>query len=82
MPLKVIFFDLDDTLIYEKSQADEAFMTTIKELGDAYNLNLQNFITSLKKNARELWHKLPAYDYARRIGISSWEALWASFSLS
>lgn len=79
MAIKVIFFDLDDTLIYEKSQADEAFLATIKPLEEEYNIDSQKFIASLKKNARALWHSLPTYDYARKIGISAWEALWANF---
>ncbi len=79
MAIKVIFFDLDDTLIYEKSQADEAFLATIRPLEEEYNINSQKFIALLKENARDLWHSLPTYDYVRKIGISSWEALWANF---
>ncbi len=29
--------------------------------------------------ARSHWQRLPTFDFARRVGIASWEALWATF---
>jgi len=33
----------------------------------------------IRKQARDNWYKLPTIDYCLKIGISSWEALWADF---
>jgi|SRR3989304_9337281 len=79
MAIKAVFFDLDDTLIYEKSSADEALIATARFINNEYNIDPDIFVEKLKKNARKLWHSLPTYPYCLKIGISSWEELWAIF---
>ncbi|MBN2544147.1 MAG: HAD family hydrolase [Spirochaetes bacterium] len=74
----ILLFDLDDTLIIEEDSATDAMIETAKLLA-GYNVNVKDFVRTVKLKAREIWKSLPAYQYCVEIGISSWEGLWANF---
>jgi putative hydrolase of the HAD superfamily len=80
MTPEVVLFDLDDTLIIEKASAEAAFTEVSKYTQEKYNVNPDRFQESVRKNARKLWYELPAHPYCKKIGISSWEGLWANFT--
>lgn len=80
MGIKIILFDLDDTLIIEEESADKALIATSSILKDKHNIDPVEFTITLRKEARKLWHSLPTHDYAKQISVSSWEALWARFT--
>lgn len=77
---EAVLFDLDETLIQDEPVCRHAFFVAAleltaddqkaKELGDAAALE-----------TLALWHELPplAADYAKRIGHSSVEGLWATY---
>lgn len=74
---KAILFDLDDTLLVEWNSARQTFIETISGLEPA--LDKEEFVSAIREEARRLWYSLPTIEYCRRVGISSWEALWADF---
>jgi FMN phosphatase YigB (HAD superfamily) len=76
--IDTILFDLDDTLIVEYQSAEDSFVETIKLLDSP--IDTGDFLQTIRKQAREEWYKMPTIDYSKRIGISSWEALWADFT--
>ena len=76
---KVVFFDLDDTLIIEKASAEKSLIAASKHAQKEYGINPNRLHESVLFHARELWHKMPTYQYCFDIGISSWEGLWAKF---
>ena len=76
---EVILFDLDDTIMVEKASAEAAFIEVSKYAQKKYDINPEKFHESVRKNARKLWYELPAHPYCKKIGISSWEGLWANF---
>jgi putative hydrolase of the HAD superfamily len=76
--MDTVLFDLDETLIVEWKSAEESFIETISQLN--WSTDPDEFVKAIKEKARELWHKLPTIDFCRKIGISSWEALWADFT--
>jgi len=76
--METILFDLDDTLIVELESAQESFIETIAQLDPQIDKN--EFLSAIRKQAKENWYKLPTIDYCLKIGISSWEALWADFT--
>jgi len=76
---EVILFDLDDTLMVEKGSAAAAFIEVSKYARKKYDINPEKFQESVRRNARKLWYELPAHPYCKKIGISSWEGLWANF---
>ena len=75
--ITTILFDLDDTLMVERQSARESFLETITELDDAIDRN--HFVGAIHEEARKIWYGLPVIGYARKIGLSSWEALWGDF---
>jgi putative hydrolase of the HAD superfamily len=79
MTPEVILFDLDDTLIVEKTSAEAAFREVSGHVRDKYGVDPLMFQSSVRMNARKVWYSLPAHPYCKKIGISSWEGLWAEF---
>ena len=80
MTPEVLLFDLDDTLMIEEASAEAAFNEVSKYAYEKYGVNPGKFHESIRKNARKLWHELPAHPFCQKIGISSWEGLWANFT--
>lgn len=76
---KVILFDLDDTLILEKKSMDDALYSTCSFCSKFINIDPLSLKYTVKETARDLWHQLPTYQYCLKIGVSSWEGLWANF---
>jgi len=77
--LKAVVFDLDDTLVVEVAAAEAAFLETAGLAADQYNLDVQSLVKAVREHARPLWHASPAREYCLRIGVSSWEGLWARY---
>jgi putative hydrolase of the HAD superfamily len=75
----VILFDLDDTLVVEYASAQEAFSVACEYAVD-YGISQQILMKDIQAKARELWYSMPTFDYCMKIGISSWEGLWADFT--
>jgi putative hydrolase of the HAD superfamily len=76
--IDTILFDLDDTLIIERKSAEESFVETIQQIN--LPIKIDEFLKTVRNEAKEQWHKLPTIDFCLKIGISSWEALWADFT--
>jgi putative hydrolase of the HAD superfamily len=79
MTPEIVLFDLDDTLIIEKASAEAAFTVVSGHVSNKYGIDPLMFQSSARRNARKVWYSLPAHPYCKRIGISSWEGLWAEF---
>ncbi|HDP79653.1 MAG TPA: HAD family hydrolase [Spirochaetes bacterium] len=77
--ITTLLFDLDDTLIVEEESARAAFRAAGELAAGRCGLDPADFALRARETARALWHSLPTIGYAKRIGISSWEGLWASF---
>lgn len=75
-----VLLDLDDTLLVEEESACRSFLAAARHLGRRHPIDPEEFATTVRTCARELWHSLPVYEYAKSIGIASHEALWAGFS--
>lgn len=75
--IKTILFDLDDTLIVEWNTAKNTFIKTVSYYVN--NVDENKFIDIIREEARLIWYELPTIEYALKIGISSWEALWGDF---
>lgn len=73
-----ILFDLDDTLIVELKSAEDSFLETISQLDS--QINADEFLRTIQKQAKELWYQLPTIEFCLRIGIASREGLWADFT--
>lgn len=77
--INTIIFDLDDTLAVEQALADAAIIETAELAQARYGLDPREMHTTLRKTCREIWHDFPSHPYCKKVGISSWEGLWAEF---
>lgn len=80
MSHKNVLLDLDDTLLVEEQSACQSFMAVAAFLKKQHGIVPEEFVSTVRSCARELWYSLPIHGYAKSIGIASHEALWAEFS--
>jgi putative hydrolase of the HAD superfamily len=78
--IDTLIFDLDDTLVVEEASAEAAFIKAGEAASAKYGLDPRTLHTSVRKTCRELWYGFPSHPYCKRIGISSWEGMWAEFT--
>lgn len=75
-----LLFDLDDTLVVEEPAAQASFEATASFAAERHDgLEAPLLTTAAREHAHALWYAAPTHEYGRRIGISSWEALWCRF---
>ncbi|TFE02030.1 HAD family hydrolase [Jeotgalibacillus salarius] len=74
-----IFFDLDDTLLWDKKSIETALEKTVKDAEDLYGANPDELLAEVKKAAPQLYQKYSFYDFTKMIGINPFEGLWGSF---
>ncbi len=77
--INTLVFDLDDTLVVEQASAEAAIIETAELAQAKYGLDPHEMHTTLRKTCREIWYAFPSHPYCKRVGISSWEGLWAEF---
>ncbi len=75
-----LIFDLDDTLVVEEATAEACFIKTGELVRARYGLDPRELHTTVRKICRELWYAFPSHPYCKRVGISSWEGMWAEFT--
>jgi putative hydrolase of the HAD superfamily len=78
--INALIFDLDDTLVVEEASAEAVFIETGELAQAGYGLDPRALHTTLRKACRELWYASSSHPYCKRVGISSWEGLWAEFT--
>ncbi|MBN1533654.1 MAG: HAD family hydrolase [Spirochaetes bacterium] len=77
--IEAVFIDLDDTILREKESAARAFAAAAAIAEARFGIEPEAFARRVRETARTLWYLLPTIHYCLRIGISSWEGLWAEF---
>jgi putative hydrolase of the HAD superfamily len=78
--IDTLIFDLDDTLVVEEASAEAAFIQAGELARTQYGLDPRALHAAVRKTCRELWHGFASHSYCKRIGISSWEGMWAEFT--
>jgi putative hydrolase of the HAD superfamily len=76
---RALLVDLDDTLIVEEPAAVAAFAATAAVAAERHPLDPRQLALDARACARELWQAAEVCAFGRRIGISSWEALWCRY---
>ena len=77
--MEALIFALDDTLVADEVSATTAFLKTCLFAQAHYGINLPGFQPTIREVCRSYWYQSPVREYCQRIGISSWEGLWAEF---
>ncbi|KKI90253.1 haloacid dehalogenase [Bacillus sp. SA1-12] len=77
--IKAIFFDLDDTLLWDQKSVKEAFVATCKIAQKKYGVDSEKLEEAVRNAARELYSSYETYDFTQMIGINPFEGLWGNF---
>ncbi len=77
--IKAIFFDLDDTLLWDKKSVKEAFAATCRAAEERCGLNPDELEAAVRENARKLYSSYETYPFTQMIGINPFEGLWGEF---
>ncbi|HHY73993.1 MAG TPA: HAD family hydrolase [Bacillus bacterium] len=77
--VKAIFFDLDDTLLWDQKSVKEAFVGTCQKAKEKYNIDPELLEEAVRNEARELYSSYETYPFTQMIGINPFEGLWGNF---
>ena len=77
--VKAIFFDLDDTLLWDQKSVKESFVATCQKAKEKYNVDPDLLEEAVRKEARELYSSYETYPFTQMIGINPFEGLWGNF---
>ena len=74
-----VFFDLDDTLLWDERSVKEAFERTCLEAAEAAGVDPAALEQAVRKEARNLFESYETYSFTQMIGINPFEGLWGRF---
>lgn len=77
--IKAIFFDLDDTLLWDQKSVKEAFAATCKVAQLEYGIDPGELEEAVRRAATELYTSYEIYEFTKMIGINPFEGLWGNF---
>lgn len=79
MTINAIFFDLDDTLLWDQKSVKEAFVATCLAAQKKHGVDPDLLEEAVRKEARELYASYETYPFTQMIGINPFEGLWGNF---
>ncbi|WP_338469308.1 HAD family hydrolase [Niallia sp. XMNu-256] len=77
--IQAIFFDLDDTLLWDQRSVKEAFTSTCLIASEKYQIDPERLEESVREEARKLYSSYETYPFTQMIGINPFEGLWGNF---
>ncbi|MFA9557089.1 HAD family hydrolase [Evansella sp. AB-rgal1] len=77
--IKAVFFDLDDTLLWDQKSVKEAFRATCLVAQEKYGVDVDELEVAVRKAAAELYASYETYEFTKLIGINPFEGLWGNF---
>ncbi|CAM3987811.1 HAD family hydrolase [Lederbergia lenta] len=77
--IKAIFFDLDDTLLWDQKSVKEAFVATCKVAENRYRVDPAKLEEAVREAASNLYSTYETYSFTQMIGINPFEGLWGNF---
>lgn len=75
--ITTLFFDLDDTLLWDKQSIKTAFEETCKLVSE---LDSEKFELAVRNEAIKLYQSYSTYPFTQMIGINPFEGLWGTFN--
>ncbi|MGG3572783.1 HAD family hydrolase [Bacillus gobiensis] len=78
--MRAVFFDLDDTLLWDEKSVSTTFYHTCLEAEKKYGLDPKEFEETVREAARDMYMTYETYPYTVMIGINPFEGLWSNFS--
>ncbi|AOZ91121.1 HAD family hydrolase [Paenibacillus crassostreae] len=80
MSINAVFFDLDDTLLWDDRSVLEAFESTCKRAAEVTGVDHVQLEAAVRGEARSLYESYETYPFTTKIGINPFEGLWANFT--
>ncbi|RNF40243.1 HAD family hydrolase [Planococcus salinus] len=77
--VKAIFFDLDDTLLWDKKSVFTAFQKTCDYAALKSGADCSTLETAVRKEAQKLYASYDTFEFTKMIGINPFEGLWGTF---
>ncbi|WP_019244291.1 MULTISPECIES: HAD family hydrolase [Bacillus] len=77
--IKAVFFDLDDTLLWDHKSISEAFRATCEYASEKYDVDASELEEAVREAAQALYSAYETYDFTKMIGINPFEGLWGNF---
>lgn len=77
--IKAVFFDLDDTLLWDQKSIKEAFVATCKLAEERFGVDSSHLEDAVREAARELYSSYETFSFTQMIGINPFEGLWGNF---
>lgn len=78
--MKAVFFDLDDTLLWDEKSVKKAFEKTCEHASSVYGLDSKELEEAVRKEARQLYSSYETFEFTKMIGINPFEGLWGTFN--
>lgn len=78
--VKALFFDLDDTLLWDQQSVKEAFRETCAWAAEQSGADCGGLEQAVREEARKLYAGYPTYAFTQMIGINPFEGLWGRFN--
>lgn len=78
--IKAIFFDLDDTLLWDEKSVKKAFEATCEYAVKDFEVEASTLEDAVRKAARRLYASFDTYEFTKMIGINPFEGLWGEFN--
>lgn len=77
--VKAIFFDLDDTLLWDKKSVATAFQKTTELAEQLSGKECSDLEEAVRLEASELYASYSIFPFTKSIGINPFEGLWGTF---
>ncbi|GGA46335.1 HAD family hydrolase [Psychrobacillus lasiicapitis] len=77
--MKAIFFDLDDTLLWDKKSVETAFEKTCAYAASKVNVDAASLELAVREEASALYDTYETRPFTQMIGINPFEGLWGTF---
>lgn len=78
--MKAIFFDLDDTLLWDKKSVETAFQKTCEYAATKVNVDPTALEQAVRVEASTLYDTYETRPFTQMIGINPFEGLWGVFN--
>ncbi|WP_416151584.1 HAD family hydrolase [Salipaludibacillus sp. HK11] len=78
--INTIFFDLDDTLLWDEKSVQKAFEATCNYAATFHEIQPSDLEHAVRMHARELYASYDTYEFTKMIGINPFEGLWGNFN--
>lgn len=78
--IKAVFFDLDDTLLWDQKSVQKAFDATCDYAAEQdERIKAEELEHAVREEAKQLYASYETFPFTQMIGINPFEGLWANF---